>query len=56
MLNETKLEDMIYMESLHKHVPGRLHTTSVTSESGDTFDLTGTVYYKILFGERSAGS
>ena len=51
MLNETKLEDMIsIMESLHKYVPGRLHTTSVTSEPGETFDLTDTVCYKILFG------
>ena len=51
MLNETKLEDMIaIMESLHKYVPGRLRTTSVTSESGETFDLTDTVCYKILFG------
>ena len=49
MLNKTKLEDMIsIMESLHKYVPGRLHTTSVTPEPGETFDLTGTVCYKIL--------
>ena len=45
MLNETKLEDMISMKSLHKHVPGRLQTTSITSESGETFDMNGTVYY-----------